>query len=276
MKKILIPTDFSTANEKAIDAILKLFKHEVCEFYFLHAYSFSVNGLDALELLHADEEWYEKPKQESESKLGKLIERCISLSKVESHNFHAITECSSLVNAVKKHQAHLGVDLVLLTSGGNKKVEKTNDEILNSVRDCPILIIPSNVKLGKRLNLTIASNFKQKLNNEQLDQFRKSLGGLEVEIGILVLEEEHKLSEQIKDNLEAFMLYLSKFQNAHVDLKYAKTNNQLKAYAQSHRNEIMCVVDKKPNFFRKIGLFKSDVILKLKQLNTNTVLTLHQ
>ena len=81
MKKILIPTDFSLNSYQTIDSVLKLFKDNVCDFYFLNTYSYNISGLDALGLLHVDEDWFDKPEEESIRKLGKLIERYTFKSK---------------------------------------------------------------------------------------------------------------------------------------------------------------------------------------------------
>lgn len=276
MKKILIPTDFSLNSYQTIDSVLKLFKDKVCDFYFLNTYTYNISGLDALGLLHEDEEWFDKPEEESKEKLGKLIERYTLKSSDSSHGFHAITECSSRLDAIKKHQELLDIDLIILSSGTNENSDRENETILEHVRNCPILLMPAHASIDKKISMTIASDFKQKINTDQIDQFRKSLNGKHVEIGILVLDKQNQLSETVANNLEAFIGYLRQFQNTKTNLEYAKTGSQLKAYASSHANGIMCLVDKKPDLLRKIGLLKSDVISKLKQLNSCTVLTIHQ
>lgn len=276
MKKILIPTDFSLNSYQTIDSVLKLFKNKVCDFYFLNAYTYNISGLDALGLLQEDDEWFEKPEKESIKKLGILIERYTSKSSDSNHNFHAITECSGLLDAVKKQQGLLDIDLIILSSGTNKSSHRENSAILENVRSCPILLMPSHSSIDKNISITIASGFKQKINTGQIEQFRKSLSGKHIEIGILVLDKENQLSETVANNLEAFMGYLRQFQNTKINLEYAKTGSQLKAFASSHPNGIMCLVDKKPDLLRKVGLLKSDLISKLKQLNSFTVLTVHQ
>lgn len=276
MKKILIPTDFSLNSYQTIDSVLKLFKDNVCDFYFLNTYSYNISGLDALGLLHVDEDWFDKPEEESIRKLGKLIERYTFKSKNANHRFHAITEYSGLLEAVKKHQELLGIDLIILSGGTNKKSDRENESILENVRSCPILIVPSHPSIDRKISITIASDFKQRINTGRIDQFRKGLVGKDIEIEILVLDKQNQLSETVADNLEAFVVYLRQFQNTKINLDYAETDGQLKAYASSHPNGIMCLVDKKPGFLRKIGLFKSDVVTKLKQLNAISILAIHQ
>ena len=276
MKNILIPTDFSLHSYHVIDSVLNLFKNKKYDFYFLNSYTYTVNGLDALELLQEDEEWFERPKEESEKNLGRLIERYTLKHSGSDHNFHAISEGSNLVSAIKKHQELLGIDLVILSSGINKSYDKENKLVLDHVRKCPVLLLPVTTCVGDNLNITMVSDFKQKINTDQIDCFRHGLGSKKIDIGILVLDEQNKLSEAVTMHLDAFISYLAQFQNANINLEYAKNSSQLQTYASLHREAIMCLVDKKPGFMRRIGLFKSDVISKLKQLNSNSVLAVHQ
>lgn len=276
MKNILIPTDFSLNSYQVIDSVLNLFKNKKCDFYFLNSYAYTVNGLDALELLQADEEWFERPKEESEENLGRLIERYTLKHSGSDHKFHAISEDSNLVSAIKKHQVLLGIDLVILSSGINKCSDKENKLVLEHVRNCPVLLLPATMCVDKNLSITIVSDFKQQINTDQIDCFRLGLGSKKIDIGILVLDEQNKLSETVTNNLENFISYLAQFQNTKINLEYAKSSSQLQTYASLHRDGIMCLVDKKPGFMRRIGLFESDLISKLKQLDSNSILTVHQ
>ncbi len=276
MKKILIPTDFSLNSYKVIDSVLALFRNRACDFYFLNAFSYNVSGLSAMELLQADDEWFDRPKEISEGNLEKLLELYRLKYSHTAHKFYSISECSGLVEAVYKHQVDVGMDLVILTSGLNTNSDRQNKRILDEVRNCPVLLLPVRTSMDSHLSITIASDFKQRINTYQIDRFRLGLGLKKIEIGILVLDEQNKLSEDVTSNLETLISYLQQFQNANINLEYAKTNNQLKSYAALHCNGILCLVDKKPGLMRKIGLFKSDLISKLKQLETNSVLAIHQ
>ena len=77
MKKILLPIYLNHHNCDAIDYAVKFFKREVCEFYFLNTYNYNVQGLNAIQLLQADEDWFERPKLESQKRLGRLIKNIL-------------------------------------------------------------------------------------------------------------------------------------------------------------------------------------------------------
>lgn len=276
MKTILIPTDFSATSYQTIDYVVELFKNDHCEFYFLNAYFFDVAGLNAIEMLQADDDWFDEPKQESINKLGELVERHTLKSNNLKHEFNAVSECLKLVDSIKNNIDKLNIDLVILSSSGEKTMTITNQSILAKIRSCPILIVPPQASVCKGLQLTIASNFKQKINTSDIDRFCELLTNTNFKIEILVLENQNSLSNEVASNLEILIIHLKKYIITPIELQYASSPQELKNYAQSHQETVMCVIDRKPDLFRKIGLFKSKVISTMEQLRTNTVLTIHQ
>ncbi|MEM5565030.1 universal stress protein [Psychroserpens sp. AS72] len=276
MKSILIPTDFSATSYQTIDYVIELFKNDRCEFYFLNAYTLDIAGLNAIEMLQADDDWYEEPKQESLNKLGELVERHTLKSNNLKHEFNAVSECVKLVDSIKNNIDKLNIDLVILSSSGEKTMTITNQNILAKIRSCPILIVPPQASVCKGLQLTIASNFKQKINTSDIDRFCELLTNTNFKIEILVLENQNTLSKEVASNLETLIIHLKKYIITPIELQYANSPQELKKYAQSHQETVMCVVDKKPDVFRKIGFLKSKVISTMNQMRTNAVLTIHQ
>jgi len=276
MKKILIPTDFSLSSIQTINNVIQLFKNESCEFYLFNAYTCGTSGLNAIEMLQADDEWFEKPKDESLKQLGKLVELYTFKSNYPKHTFNAISECINLIEGIKNTILKIDADLVILSNTAEKTIGKITENILESIRTCPILIVPPHASNGKHIQLTIASDFKQKINTSEIEKFCKTLDNTNFEIGILVLEEQNTLSNESITNLESLITYLKRYSKTSIDLEYAKSSKDLEDYAISHLDDIICVIDKKPDLFRKIGLYKSNVISTLGQLRTNTVLTIHQ
>ncbi|QWX84891.1 hypothetical protein H0I23_04405 [Cellulophaga sp. HaHaR_3_176] len=276
MKKILIPTDLSLNSYQTIDYVTELFANEQCEFYFLNAYNYGLSGLNAIEMLQADEEWFDKPKKESIEQLWKLVERYTLKSKNTKHAFNAISNCMNLTDSIKKNVEELSTDLIILTGRAKENVGNTTESILEKVRNCPILIVPPHASSSDGINLTIASDFKQKININEIDRFCRTLTNTNFRVGVLVLEKQNSLSKEACNNLEGLINYLAKFSIEPIGLEYIKSSYRLKDYAASNIKGILCIIDKKPDLFRKIGLYKSNVISILKKINTNTVLTIHQ
>lgn len=276
MKKILIPTDFSKNSYQTIDYITELFTNENCEFYFLNSYYNILSGLNAIEMLHTDNDWFDKPKQDSIEQLGKLIERFTTKSKNSKHEFYAISEHMNLVDSLKKNIEDIHIDLMVLTGKAAHSKGKNIDNILEHIRTSPILVVPPHASVGDGLHLTIASDFKQQVNIDDLEKFCKILANTKIKLGVLVLEKQNSLSKEACNHLETVIASLEKFSEEPVELEYIKHSFRLKDYAAKHLGDIMCIVDKKPGLFRKLGLNKSKATATLRKLNANTVLTVHQ
>ncbi|WP_111309735.1 universal stress protein [Confluentibacter sediminis] len=276
MKKILIPTDFSLKSYQTIDYVCSLFKNEYCEFNLFHTYTYDVNSLNAIELLHADDEWFDKPKVESLKQIGKIREYYNLKFNNPKHEFNSISECVTLVEGIKNNIKEMEIDLVIVTGKAEKMFGKTTKNILDKIISCPILIVPPHASICKDICLTIASDFKQKINTHDIDNFCKTIENTNINIGILVLEEQKQLTNLVVNNLESLRIHLKENLDNRIGLEYIKPSYRLKDYALFHKEGILCIIDKKPDLFRKIGFYKSSVISKLKKLNMNTVLTVHQ
>ena len=276
MKKILIPTDFSLNSYQTVDYITTLFKNVNCEFYLLNTYLYEVSGLTAIEMLQADDEWFDKPKEESLKKLGRLVTRYTLKCNNPKHSFHAISECRSVVEGIKENVEKIGIDVVVLTSKGSNSLGSTIEVILAQIRSCPVLIVPPHATASNGISLTVASDFQEKINTVEIQRFFKALTNTNTHMSILVLKKQNTLSDIEADYLELLLNYLKQLSNKPIGLEFLSPRDKLADYAISHRDEIMCVIDRKPDIFRKIGLVNSKIIAILKQLKSNSVLTIHQ
>jgi nucleotide-binding universal stress UspA family protein len=276
MKKILIPTDFSLNSYQTADYITKLFKQVNCEFYFLNTFIYESTSLDAIEMLQADDEWFDKPKEESLDKLGKLVTRYTLKSNNQKHTFHAISEGRSLVEGIKEHVDKIGIDVVVLTVKGLNSLGKRVESILEQIRSCPILIVPPHAMTYNGLTLSIASDFQKKINTSELERFIKALENSNTQIGILVLKEQNTLSDKAENNLELLLNHLKQFSSKPIGLEYITPLYNLEDYVVSQHQGVLCLMDNKPDLFRKIGLVKSNLISTIEKLKSNIVLTIHQ
>ncbi|MEL0651024.1 universal stress protein [Algibacter sp. TI.3.09] len=274
MKKILIPTDFSTSSYKAIDYITELFKNEACAFYFLNVYNYGTGGLSAIEMLQADDEWFEKPKEESLQHLGDLLDEYAVNKNNEKHEYHVISEGLSLVKAMEKHIESIDVDLIVLK--GNAKISKNIESIVGKIRTCPVLIVPPYASMNKKINLAIASNFTEEVRTNEIDSFLEIFKNTNFIITVLALTNEKDMPDETSRHIKLLCNHLENQTDKTVALEFTAKSDNLKTYAISHLSSIMCVVDKKPDLLRKIGLCKSRVISTLEKLHNNPVLTIHQ
>ncbi|GAA4237573.1 hypothetical protein GCM10022291_24670 [Postechiella marina] len=274
MKKILIPTDFSKKSYQTINYIVELFKNERCAFYFLNTYTFDAYGLNAIELLQADDDWFDKPQENSLNNLGSLLKKYSGIGTNFRHQYHVISEYATLVKGIEMHIDNLNIDLLVLK--GNRVISKNIKDIVDKIRTCPVLIVPPCALVNKTLNLTITSTFKDQVRTFGIDTFLEILKNTNFVINILVLDNNKTLTTEAEGYLQRLINHLKSFSNKKIKVVHTKKMLNLKDYAVSHLNEILCVTDKKPDVFRRVGLSQSAVISTLKSLQHNLVLTIHQ
>ena len=253
----------------------ELFTNEHCEFYFLNAYNYGISGLNAIEMLQADDEWFEKPKDESIQQLGKLVERYTLKSKNTKHEFNAISDCMNLTDSIKKNVEEINIDLIILTGRAQENLGKNTESILKKVRTCPILVVPPHASMNEGIHLSIVSDFKEQNSTVEIHNFIKALENTNIQIEILVLKHS-KMSSNAAYNLESYIRYLRHYLSTSLYISHLESTNDLLGYTKTYPDAIVCIIDKKPDFFRKMGLLKSKVLSTLRKLNTNTVLTVHQ
>ncbi|MDO6759253.1 hypothetical protein Q4566_03505 [Tamlana sp. 2_MG-2023] len=274
MKNILIPTDFSQDSNRTIDYVTMLFKNESCAFYFLNTYTYDISGLNALDMLQADDEWFDKPKEDSLLQLNDLLISQRIRKNYSNHEYHIISECSSLAKGIEKQLETLDIDLVVLK--GDTKLGRKSKSIIGNIRTCPVLLVPVSSAVDDELCLTITSNFKEKIRMFGVNRFLEALKNTNLKINILVLGEKKLIGVNVKYNIDLLLNHLKEQAVENVKVEYTGNAFDLKAYASTHLNNIMCVMDEKPDFLRRVGLSHSSVIPTLENLHNNTVLTIHQ
>ena len=146
MRKILIPTDFSSNSLNAIKYATELFKHGPAIIYLLHAYSEEVYEKET----HLDNGDFEKTKnqfhQESEESLRNLKNQILEFSPNPKHTIETNAEFGLLVDSVNDWVEKENIDIVVMGTKGqtaDKKITFGSNtlQVIKYVK-CPVLAIP--------------------------------------------------------------------------------------------------------------------------------------
>ncbi|WP_405226218.1 hypothetical protein [Dokdonia sp. Asnod1-B02] len=280
MKKILIPIYLNHHNCDAIDYAVKFFKREVCEFYFLNTYNYNVQGLNAIQLLQADEDWFERPKLESQKRLGRLIKKYSYNSRNKNHSFNAISECTGLISGMRKNITELGIDIVVVSCKDklNRDVNmycKNTSLIIDEIRACPILIMPTATKQKRNPVFALVSDFKSEISEEEIESWYEIVKLSNGSLKIVVSNSMNEMTNQQISNQTKVCYYLRTLTNSSVVVDYLNTTSDIKEFANTHSNHIISLIDKKPDFLRKYGLGHS-TITNLGPLSSSPLIALHQ
>ncbi|WP_298326104.1 hypothetical protein [uncultured Dokdonia sp.] len=280
MKKILIPIYLNHHNCDAIDYAVKFFKREVCEFYFLNTYSYNVQGLNAIQLLQADEDWFERPKQESQERLSRLIKKYSYNNRNKNHGYNAISECTGLISGIKKNITELAIDIVVVSCKDklNRDVNmycKNTSLIIDEIRACPILIMPTATKQKRNPVFALVSDFKSEISEEEIESWYEIVKLSNGSLKIVVSNSMNEMTNQQISNQTKVCYYLRTLTNSSVVVDYLNTTSDIKEFANTHSNHIISLIDKKPDFLRKYGLGHS-TITNLGPLSSSPLIALHQ
>lgn len=280
MKKILIPIDFNFNNYDAIDYAVNFFKRESCEFYFLNTYSYSMTDTDAIHLLHEDVDLFEKPKAASIQSLGFLIQKYTINNSNDQHSFHAISEDASLIDGIRKTIKELHIDLVLIagkkvTEGKTCNYSPNTKRIIENVRECPVMVIPQSAYMLKNPEFILASSFEVELRLEELASWYELVKIANGTVRIMTLGNNNKMTPLQISNQNKVLSQLQKFSETIVSMGYLETAQDLKNFAGHNSDCIICLMDRKPDFWRKYG-FSHSRITNLGPLTTTPLIALHR
>jgi hypothetical protein len=279
MKKILIPIDYRYNNFIAIDYAIKFFKHEECEFYFINTYTFDVDGLNALSILQENDERFEKPRTDSEKNMGAVIHYYTLNNLNSKHRFYALSEHTNLVEGIKRAIKEIEINLVILPGRNDsnntiEKYSKNTKRIIEQIRECPVMIVPSSAKFYKHPRFILASNFEEELPVAELQNWYELVKITKGVFKIGTLSSEKKMTPLQKANQNRVRFHLEMLSGNPVEVEYIETFNYLKDFANYHSDHIICLVDRKPDFWRKIGI-NSSKVSNLGPLRSSPLIALH-
>ncbi|MEN3323496.1 universal stress protein [Mariniflexile soesokkakense] len=170
MKKILVPTDFSTQAENALKVAAQLAKKHHCELYLLHILEVPMHTVDPMSSYNDLPEamFFMKlaHKQFEEIKAKDYLKGLVIHEHVE---FHEIFK--GVFQVCKKNQ----IDLVIMGSNGASGLKEmligSNTEKVVRTSETPVLVIKNEHKTFKTKDFVFASDF----NEESITPFKKAI-----------------------------------------------------------------------------------------------------
>lgn len=280
MKKILIPIDIKLNNYDAIDYAVTFFKRESCEFYFLNTYSYNVTDTDAIHLLHEDDDLFEKPKTDSIQSLGRVIQKYTYNNRNKKHNFYAISEDADFIDGIKDTIKKLKIDLVLIAAqktieGKTCRYSRNTKQIIEIVRECPVMVIPPSANMQKNPEFVLASSFEVELPIKELENWYELVKIAKGNVKIMTLANKGNMTAVQITNQNKVHSQLENCSKTEVEIEYLETAQDLKNFADNHTEYIICLMDRIPDFWRKYG-FSQSRITSLGPLKASPLIALHR
>ncbi len=159
--KILIPTDFSSTSEKAINYATKFFQDEKNEFILYHSFVPFESGFYSYKLSQQENKDTETLLQKRLDKIAEAIINTGSVMNLRTHIARGV-EASCLLNYARKQKADL---IVMGTTGAGGLKGKLIGSVASAVMKdsyCPVITIPEKYKVKPLKKIVFATDYELK------------------------------------------------------------------------------------------------------------------
>lgn len=205
MRKVIVPTDFSSNAFNALKYASQIFKYTRCDFFILHAYADEVYQQDRVEKRSMLDELKEMAFRESEKELSLIKKDIYEYSPNPKHKFKSISAFGTLTDEINDLVNSENADIVVMGTRG-----ETNDRTItfgsNTIQvlkyvQCPVLAIPENYKYHPPRELLFPSDYLVPYKRRELKLLCELTGSFKSTIHMLYIDGNKKLSLRQEDNM---------------------------------------------------------------------------
>jgi nucleotide-binding universal stress UspA family protein len=244
MKKILLPTDFSKASEKAIHYALTLFDDTACEFTLLNTYSTNMQPEVAMYVL-------DDLRTNAESLMKKFLKEIKKFDDESFHTFKIELMPLSVASAIEiLNQTHK-YDLVVLGASGTGNNLMFGSVATDVVRNVPAntMVIPANVSITPIRNVVLAVDYQQVTDFDIFENLKDIITRKESKLTFLTILKDNDSVEQL-DGLSKYE-YHNYFENVVTEDFYIKNKDVeagIKEFLEIHRVDMLVMVSRHHSF----------------------------
>ncbi|GGD58939.1 universal stress protein UspA [Emticicia aquatilis] len=244
MKKILLPTDFSKASERAIHYALAMFNDTACEFTLLNTYTTNTQPEIAMYVL-------DDLKINAENLMEKFLK---GLKQFDNESFHTFKTEYMPVSAASAieilNQTHQ-YDLVVLGASGagnNLFFGSVATDVVRNV-SANTLVIPANAVISPLKNVVMAVDYNQVSDLKVFDNLKDLLARKDAQLTLLTVLKDNQSADEL-DGLAKYE-YHNYFNDVKVNDYYIKNSDVekgIKEFLDIHRADLLVMVSRHHSF----------------------------
>lgn len=244
MKKILLPTDFSKASEKAIHYALALFDDTACEFTLLNTYATNAQPEIALYVL-------DDLRINAENLMKNFLQEIKQFDDESYHTFKTEFMPISTASAIDiLNQTH-HYDMVVIGASGLGNNLFFGSVATDVIRNVPAntLVIPSNATISTLRNIVLAVDYEQISNFNVFENLKDLVTRKDAKLTFLTVLKDNQTPEKL-DGLAKFE-YHNFFENAKTEdyfLKNEDVEKGIKEFLDIHRVDLLVMVSRHHSF----------------------------
>ncbi len=205
MRKVVVPTDFSTNAFNALKYACQIFKYEKSEIYILHAYADEVYRQDTVVKRSFLDELKELAYQKSEQGLKEALDHIREYSPNPKHKFNLISAFGTLTDEINDLVNTENIDVVVMGTRGiinDRKLTFGSNtlQVLKYVQ-CPVLAVPEHYAYHPPKEMLFPSDYMVPYKRRELKLLCELSGSFRAAIHMLYINPLRKLSLRQEDNM---------------------------------------------------------------------------
>src|SRR5699024_2032857 len=242
--RILIPTDFSKNAFNAIEYAMALFQDKTCEFYFLHTYFLPGYARDNFFSPKPSDADFEKRKERAEAGMNRFKNRMKTYEKNKNHTCQYLNEFGSFYDLIQQKVENYDIDLIVMGTKGrtdSKSVILGSNavNVMEKIRICPTLAIPSSVKYKKPNEIVLPTSFRTDYKQKEINTLLAIAELTEAPIRVLHVQNRRVMVEARRKNKELLDNYLKDANFTHHTLYNIDLRTAVQAFVQSRESELI-------------------------------------
>lgn len=247
MKRILVPTDFSTNAYCALFYATRLFQNQPCQFYILNTFNVETPVLTSRINTSKGDKLYQELSASSQDGLTKTMHSIILDSKGLQHSFETISVSKKLVETIQKTIKNLEIDLVVMGTKGASGVKEiimgsNTVKVIQKIKNCAILAVPDQLDFKTPKNIAFATDFKCFYNEASLKPFLEIVTAFASNIRVIHIHEKEKLNETQEYNLANLKEKFNDFNYCfHWIPGFSKKEKHIQEFIDKMNIDILCM-----------------------------------
>lgn len=233
MKRILIPTDFSSNAWNAISYAMQLLQDQECDFFLLNTYTPVIPSSRFMAPMVNGIRIEDAVRSASENGLASTVEKIKKRFDNPKHRFETISSFNLLADEVKDVVESYGIDLIVTGTKGASGMDEVfmgsnTVRIIKNTKKCPILAIPQNFGYSTPSEIAFATDFNRFYSLSELMPLIDLAKSFHATIRIVYVQYEIKaLTELQQFNLNMLRKYFNDIEH------YVHTVSELNSVSQT-------------------------------------------
>lgn len=245
MKKILVPTDFSSNAYNALFHAVQLVESDPCTFYLLNVH----DEFTPLISKSSGKDLIQQLSDESHEGLKALAHRIKRDDTNQQHIFKTISRYGELTQIISKVVSEEDIDLVVMGNTGCSEVEAIflGSNVLNTIsaiKRCPVLTVPKEIDFVPPKQIAFVTDYHRPYDAGLLQPLLFLAKQYGAKICVMHINQEEVLDKYQTMNKSILIDYLSPFENSfHWMPLFKNKANSITTFLEELKIDILAMVN---------------------------------